>query len=239
MLTRSFEDLAQALRILLEANLQLRRLLSIDRGEAIGTLENAINAKLDAFHNLYDLMQQRGLTQPNWYDVPELCTVLAIRNARHHNMANRIRSLFNYHRYESKNPTKPARYLYVDFPAPPEEKGGDCFDIPLSWFDLDTFLSLPRSESRLRPPSVTAVREYLNAEAIDRCAKVKRVSKERTFFNLVPLTLNAGIALLPHVKPHVSPDSVEATHFLWHFEHVCPAETKTHECAAIKFGLPK
>ncbi len=239
MLTHSFEDLVQTFRVLLESNWNLHQLLPVDRGEAIGTIETAINAKLNAFHNLYDLMHQNGINPPNWYEVPELCTILAIRNARHHNKANRIRNLYNYHRYTAAKPTSLRRYFYVDFPAPPEEEGGDCFDVPLSWFDLDLFLSLPRNESRLRAESASTVREYLDSVSFEAAAKAHRIKKERVFFNFVPLALNAGIVLHRYVKPHVSPDSVEATYFLHHFETVCPALTKAHEYAVVSFRLPK
>ena len=69
MLTHSFEDLAQTFRVLLESNWKLHQLLPVDRAEAIGTIETAINAKLNAFHNLYDLMLQNGVNPPNWYEV--------------------------------------------------------------------------------------------------------------------------------------------------------------------------
>ena len=238
MLTYSFEDLAQAFRVLLESNWKFHTLMPVDTAEAIGTIETAINAKLNAFHSLYDSMLQNGITTVNWYETPELCTLLAIRNARHHNKANRIRSLYNFHRYESDDPQVPESYFYVDFPAPEEEEGGDCFDIPLSWYDLDIFLSLPKSESRLRPEAVSLIREYLNSVAFEVAANRHHIPKERIFFNFVPLALNAGIALHSHVSPHVRPDSTEAQSFLRHFETVCPAITKDHEVQVIRIGFP-
>ncbi|TOC16029.1 hypothetical protein CGJ89_25480, partial [Vibrio parahaemolyticus] len=74
-----------------------QQLISVDRPEAVGNVETSVNAMLNAFHNLYDLMQQELDTPVDWYNTPELCIILAIRNARHHNKANRIRSLYNYH----------------------------------------------------------------------------------------------------------------------------------------------
>ena len=237
MLSYSYEDLAQSFRILLESYLKSHKLLSVDTGEAIGTIETAINANLNSFHNLYDLMSKNSINPPSWYDVPELCTILAIRNARHHNQANRIRSIYNYHRYTEVNPTSVRRYFYVDFPVSQEE-GGDCFDVPLSWFDLDLFLSMPKKESRLRPESALSVREYLNAGVFEAKAEARRIKKERIFFNFVPLVLNAGIALQRYIKEYVRPDSVEATCFLDHFETMCPAQTKTHELRIYTFSLP-
>lgn len=239
VLTYSFEDLAQTFRVLLESHIKLTQLMPVDRAEAIGNIETAVNAKLNAFHNLYDLMRQNKIKAPNWYQTPELCIILAIRNARHHNKANRIRTLYNYHRYTVNEPTETRTYFYVDFPAPPEEEGGDCFDVPLSWSDLDLFLSLPRDESRMRPEARGMVRNYLNADAFEQAAIDASLETNDIFLNFVPLALNAGIALHKHVQPHVRPESTESTHFLYHFGTVCPAMTHSPECGKIRFSLPE
>ena len=166
MLTHSFEDLTQTFRVLLESNQRLKQLIDIDRAEAVGTVETAINAKLNAFHNLYDLMAQELGKPVDWYSVPELCIILAIRNARHHNKANRIRSLWNYHNQVCEKPTNKKKYLYVNSVVPEEEEGGGYFDIPLSWSDLDDLLTLPRNESRLRANARDLIRNYLNADKL-------------------------------------------------------------------------
>ena len=239
MLTHSFEDLAQTFRVLIESNIKFHQLITVDRPEAVGTIETAINAKLNAFHNLYDLMLQ-GLGNPvNWYLEPELCIILAIRNARHHNKANRIRSIYNFHNQVCDNPTDSRRYLYVDFPANLNEEGGDFFDVPLSWSDIDTFFSLPRNESRLRPEAKDIVRNYLNADKFEEEAENEGLSKEDIFINFVPLTLNAGIILYPYIKDHITPDSVEAKSFLDLFESIGSAVTNEHEYEIMQFSLPK
>jgi hypothetical protein len=239
MLTYAFEDLSQAFRILLESHWKFCQLISVDTAEAIGTIETAINAKLNAFHSLYDAMLQNGLTAPSWYETPELCTLLAIRNARHHNKANKIRSLYNFHRYNAADTQSGELYFYVDFPAPEKEEGGDCFDVPLSWYDLDLFLSLPRKESRLRPEAYSLIRRYINAETFEEEAGNQQIPKEKIFFNFVPLSLNAGIALYKYISPHVRTDSTEAQSFLSHFETVGSALTNTHETKVIRFGFPE
>jgi hypothetical protein len=239
VLTHSFEDLAQTFRVLLESNWKFQQLITVDRPEAVGTIETAINAKLNAFHNLYDLMLQDLGNPVDWYSTPQLCVILAIRNARHHNKANRIRSIYNLHTQTCDSPTDKRNYLYVDFPANPEEEGGDFFDVPLSWGDLDTFLSLPRNESRLRPEARELVRTYLNAEEFETEADREGIRKEHIFFNFVPLTLNAGIAIRPYVKDHVTPDSVESKSFLDLFGSIGAAVTTQHEYEILEFSLPK
>ncbi len=239
MLTHSFEDLAQTFRILIESNWKFQQLISVDRPEAVGTIEIAITAKLNAFHSLYDLMSKDLGNPVDWYSTPELCVILAIRNARHHNKANRIRSIYSFHTQTCNSPTEKRNYLCVGFPANPEEDGGEFYDVYLSWGDLDTFLSLPRKESRLRPEAKKIVRAYLNADEFEAEANRKNISKEHIFFNFVPLTLNAGKAIHPYVKDHVTPDSIESKSFLDLFESTGAAVTTQHEYKILEFSLPK
>ena len=239
MLTHSFEDLSQTFRILLESNWKFHQLITVDRAEAVGTIETAINAKLNAFHNLYDLMSQDLDNPVNWYSKPELCIMLAIRNARHHNKANRIRSIYNFHTQVCAKPTDIKNYLYVDFSANPEDEGGDFFDVPLSWADIDIFLSLPRNESRLRPEAKIIVRNYLNADKFEAEAHKNNLRKEDIFINFVPLTLNAGIVLYPYINTYVTPKSVEAKSFLSLFSSSGAAVTHEHEYKYMQFSLPE
>ncbi|MDU7390287.1 hypothetical protein [Atlantibacter hermannii] len=240
MLTHSFEDLAQAFRVLLESNFSFHQLLNVDRAEAIGNLEAGINTQLNAFHNLYDNMIQNELG-PDWYMEPELLVILVIRNARHHNKANRIRTLYNFHRVASANPLEIKNYFYVDFNNSTQEEGGDCFDVPLSWSDIDEMLSLPRQESKLRPEARARVRAYLNADSFEAAATNDGFHKEDIFINYVPLALNAGIALSPFTIDNVAPheDSVEANFFLRHFQRTAPVLTHLHETSVIPFRLPE
>lgn len=239
MLTHSFEDLAQTFRVMVESYFKLNQLITVDRPEAVGTIETAINAKLNAFHSLYDLMQHELRNSVDWYAVPELCILLAIRNARHHNKANRIRSICNYHNQVCESPTDTRNYFYVDFPAPPEENGGDCFDIHLSWTDIDTFLSLSKKESRLKPQARWLIRDYVNADQFEAEAFSQGFTKGDIFINFVPLALNAGIVLYPYIKDHVKTDSIESKYFLHHFKTTGAALTQQHEYKAIRFSLPE
>jgi len=240
MISHAFEDLAQALRVFLEAHYKLNSgLINIDRAEAVGNIEIAFNSVINAFHSLYDSIGKELRHQPiNWYLTPELCLILAIRNARHHNLANKIRNIFNYHVQNNKNPTDKSTYLIVDFPAPPEEENGDCFDFHLSWADFVTLMSLPRAKSRLKNGTEDLIKKYLNSEAFEEYAAYRNVEKDKIFFNVVPLVLNAGIAIHPHIKSSIKPISTESKHFYWHFEHVCPALTKKHEMDFLEISLP-
>jgi hypothetical protein len=123
--------------------------------------------------------------------------------------------------------------------VPPEEEGGGYFDIPLSWSDLDDLLSLHKNDSKLRSSARDLIRTYLNADKFEEEAKALGLTKDDIFFNFVPLSLNAGIALHPFVKDHITPDSVESEFFLKHFANTTPALTKQHDYQEFTFSLPK
>jgi hypothetical protein len=238
MLSHSFEDLAQTFRILIEAQFKLGQLITIDRPEAVGNIETSLNAMLNAFSNLYDLMQQKLNSPIDWYATPELCVVLAIRNARHHNNANRIRTIYNYHVQSSSSPTDTSQYFYVNFPANPNEEGGGFFDVGISWGDLSLLLDMPRRQSRLRSGARELIRDYLNADQFEADAAAAGLTNQDIFINFVPLATNAGIALSPFIRDHIQAASIEASAFLSHFEHVAPAITQSHDSEKIEFMLP-
>jgi len=238
LLNPAFEDLAQAMRVLLEANWRAHSdgLLFVDRAEAVGNIETGVNAVVNALHSLSDAMQKQLPESPSWYDIPETAVLLAVRNARHHNKANKIRNLYNVHVQETDDPAEMRDYIVVDFPA--EEEGADTFDVYLSWADLDEFLSLPSRESHIRAPAVQSVRAYLDADQFRRHAQQYEMPLGRVFFNLVPLIVNAMIKLTPFFDGHINPKSSEARTFSTLFRYVLPASTKMHDVKQIRIFLP-
>ena len=75
LIEHSFEELAQSLRILLEANWRANQggLLMVDRAEAVGNIETALTSVLNAFHSLYDAIEkQLGSNPIDWYKLESL-----------------------------------------------------------------------------------------------------------------------------------------------------------------------
>lgn len=240
LIENAFEHVAQSLRILLEADLRANRggLLFVDRAEAVGNIETALSSVLNAFHSLYDaIRKQLGNNSIDWYRNGPLATILAIRNARHHNKANRIRTLYTYHTQEAERLDRMAQYVHVDFPLP--EKGADTFDVYMSWADLHQFLSLPKSESQIRPDTGTIIRNYLSSEKFSGYASYYELSESRVFFNIVPLLVNAAAKIVPAIKSHLQGTSMESEFFVEHFSTVENADTKNHEVNCGPFVLPE
>lgn len=229
-ITDSFEDLSHALRVLLEADARAHRqgLLQLDRAEAVGNIEIALAAVLNAFHSLYDALEKEGHASIiDWYQTPELATVLILRNARHHNHANKIRTMYTYYAQEAEKIGRMETYVLVDFPA--REDGADTFDVYISWADMKALLALPSQTTRIRKPIGQAILKYLGAAKYKSYASHYGIGEERVFFNVIPLLVNAAVKLVPSIKDHVSPRSMESETYLTAFQHILPADTTKHE----------
>lgn len=217
--TDAFEDLAHALRILLEANIRAHTggLMQVDRDEAIGNIEGALTTTFNAFHSLYDAMEKGGARgRVDWYAMAPLATILTLRNARHHNHAKKIRTLYSYYVQETPNLRALNTLVLVDYPS--VEDGAQTFDLHLSWSDLRTLFSLPRKETRIRPEVETAVRSYLGADRFAEYAARYDLAEDRVFFNVVPVIVNAALTVVPQIKDFVSPRSMEAGTYLHAFD---------------------
>lgn len=229
-LSVAFEDLAQSLRVLLEANDKAHRqgLIQLDRAEAVGNIEMGLAAVLNSFHSLYDAMGKSGHDSlVSWYDTPELATILTLRNARHHNLARKVRTIYTYYVQEAEKIGHMEMYLLVDFPA--EEDGADTFDVYMSWSDFRELLQLPQQESKLRPTVTSAITQYLGTSRFKEYADCYQLDERRVFFNVVPLIVNAAIKVIPKIKHLVQPRSTESKTFSTLFDHVLPAKTAEHE----------
>lgn len=228
-MTDAFEDLSHALRVLLEAHLKAAQgLLLIDRAEAVGNIENALGSVLNAFHSLYDAMEKSGHgSLVDWYGTPELATVLVLRNARHHNQARKIRTLYSYYLQTAKIVGRTEIFTLVDFPA--GEEGADTFDVYLSWEDLKHLFSIPVSETRIRAQTAQLIRQYLGASKFSEYAENDGLTEDRVFFNVVPLVVNAATKLTPCILDLIEPRSMEAKVYLSLFKDLIPSDTTNPE----------
>ena len=233
----TFEDLAHALRVLLEADFRAKAggLLHVDRAEAVGNIESALAGVLNSFHSLYDATSKDGSLSIDWQATPELSTILALRNARHHNHAKKIRTLYTFYNQEAEKVGRMETYVLVDFPA--TEDGGDTFDLYLSWKDLKHLLSMPQSTTRIRLANAEAIRKYLGAGRFAAYAKGYDQSEDRVFFNIVPLICNAAAILVPKIFSLVTPQSTESQTYLWLFSDMPQSDTSKPEvnCGPVAF----
>jgi hypothetical protein len=240
LISIAFEELSQSLRVLPEACFRAHAggLLRVDRAEAVGNIETALGSILNSFHSLYDAIEKEVGAHPvDWYATAELATVLAIRNARHHNQANRIRTLYTYHVQESARPTDLETYLLIDFPS--KDEGADTYDLYVSWKDFELLLSLPRSQTRLRPETCLLIRNYLGADRFGAYSRRFRLPKRKAFVNAIPLFVNAAAKVVPAIRHRINPSSTESRFFRDHFATVARADTGKPELHKFRFFLPE
>jgi hypothetical protein len=236
----SFEELSQSLRVLLEADNNANRggLLFVDRAEAVGNIETGLTGVLNSFHSLYDAIGKQLEKSPiDWYKSAPLALILIIRNARHHNTANRIRTLYAYHTQEARSLEHMEQYILVDFTC--SDEGADTFDLYVSWIDLKNLFSLPEKETRIRKETINIINEYLNTEKFIEYAECYELDESRVFFNIIPLFVNAAATIVPLIKDYCDSESTEASFFVNHFTTVVKANTKDHDVNCGPFVLPK
>jgi hypothetical protein len=234
----AFDDLAHSLRRLLEAHWHAHRggLLRVDRNEAIGNIEGALTGAFNAFHSLYDAMGKGPSRTFSWWDSGPLTTVLSIRNARHHNKANKIRTLYTHHAREAARPDRMESYILVDFRSPDPE--ASTFEVYLSWQDLDELLRMSPAESRLKPSSAELVRSYLRSEKFLGYSEFYHVPEASVFFNIIPIFVDAGYSVYPVLEGSLNAFSTEGEAFKATFSQGLFNLMDEPEVACGPFALP-
>lgn len=80
IIARAIDTLANAMRIYAEANARFDELKKVDLQEAIDNLDRAFEAKLEAFHSLYDVDKKDF----DYFENADTAVILLLRNAIHH-----------------------------------------------------------------------------------------------------------------------------------------------------------
>lgn len=215
MICDRFETLAQAFRVFSEQKLKFPTLFLLDAPEAVGNLDHAIDAILNAFHGLFDAAKHEAKDAFNFYDDPFCAFVLRLRNARHHNQANGLRNIYRRARLEAQ----PTNYLLVDFAA--HEEGGNYSEYYVSWADV---LAIHAVQPIKYAASVAAGCDAIKANEFEVWCVGHGYSDEQIFVNLVPILAAACASCMGALKDFVTPQSVEAEAFLHIFTEVATAK---------------
>lgn len=238
LVAQAFDDLAHAMRVLLEARIGANQLFRVDYAEAVGNIEAGLSRVLDSYHSLYDAMEKEAIrTRVDWYATPELCAILALRNARHHNLCGKVRTIFRYHDNTVTPPSTKKKYLIVSYP--PGDEDATSIDLPLSLGDLTALLALPLSESRLRKSTREIIESYMALPQVIEEGKRQGFDVKQMFFDVVSLIVNAGIALRPHIADRIQHLSTESKHFDVHFKIVPYAKMTQPDYAVVIFFRPE
>lgn len=236
-LARSFESLAQSMRVLTEALFRYGELVAIDRPEAIGNVEQSFASLLNSFHSLGDAVQ-REEDGPNWSSEPSFSTLRVIRNARHHNHANGIRTIFSFHSDTADIRSVSKEYLVFDAfgesgQVPP------LLNLPISLSDILVLLEIDPAISRISLNLRGSLQSYMGIQNIVDRAQILGFTPERIFLATNPFTLAAGKVVSGYLNGRISLDSVEARSFMDLFATLPLPNFAQPLVHKIRFSLPE
>lgn len=196
------DKLSNTMRMYSETRFNFERLKLVDKEEAINNLDRAFEAKLEAFHSLYDVTK----SDFNYFEHADTALLILIRNAIHHRdhdlfiswnkemllnggleRNNGAEFLLTSNRVCDKPPVM--QYYY---------KLEDVF------FRLDKSLGSPFLENRMRTQQkedlLKMLDEQLKFKDIVDYAKSERYPIKQIYLNLIPIFTSAVVKVFTELK---------------------------------------
>ena len=190
----AISNLANYMRLYTEAHSRFASLFDVDREEAIHNMERAFEAKLEAFHTLYDVSKDHF----PYFDHGDTCALIALRNAIHHrdhplfqglmsdlwlrgdpNQWNGATYLLARHRMSSEGMLPMTAYFKLDdfrLRLDPEA------DSPY----LDRFLKGAKAFQRF-----CLIRDELGLDAIRQVSEAERYPDNQVYVDMMPVFVSA------------------------------------------------
>lgn len=200
---RAIGVLANTMRLYVETYIRFGELFDIDREEAINNLDRAFEAKLNAFHSLYDV--SKGLF--SYFDHGDTALLIAVRNALHHH-ENPLFHSFLSRLYLEDDPSRwqGASFLLASYPtrhgAPIIMSHAIRLDDICARLDptraspqLDTHVKGSRAMERFR-----VIERDLALGEILRKGAVERYPEDQIYVDLVPLFTSAVCRVFKALK---------------------------------------
>jgi hypothetical protein len=195
--------LANTMRLYVESQLRFNELFAIDREEAIDNVDRALEAKLEAFHTLYDVSKS---VFP-YFDHADTSLLIAMRNAIHHRNHPLFRSL--KHRLFLEH--RPSKWRGASFLLAAHGTPNGAPPMMSHHFQLADFRARldPSVSSPYLDITVTAdkaqrradlVEKQLSLAAIDTQATKERYPKDQVYLDLVPIFISAAVRVFKALK---------------------------------------
>jgi len=193
ILQLSIEKLSNAMRIYAENSENFHRLRLIDEEEAINNLDRAFEAKLEAFHSLYDVSKK----YVSYFDYADTNLLIVLRNAIHHRNHLLFRSWNSeMHLNGGMKKMSGALFLLVNH----EIK--DAIKISQYYYKLDDILDR-LDESRNSPyiagkmtrdqrlASLNLTLEGLGINSVIHKRKTEGFPSSQVYINIIPIYISA------------------------------------------------
>lgn len=191
----AISNLANTMRLYVEAHMRFGELFRVDREEAIHNVDRAMEAKLEAFHRLYDVSKRRFA----YFDFADCSLLIALRNAIHHRNHPLFQSLqselwllcdnpsswrgaaflLGRHWVKDETPSLMEYHLRLeDFQARLDPDGASPY--------RDTATSIERARSRF-----TLIERGLGFEQIRKKAAADHYPSKQVYLDVMPIFISA------------------------------------------------
>lgn len=199
---QAIKKLANSMRIYVETHINFQRLKGIDLEEAIDNLDRAFEAKLEAFHSLYDVTK----ADLDYFSNGDTATIILMRNAIHHRDHLLFQS-WNHSMALDKGYKKHlgAEFLLADY---------DVLDSPVRmkyfykledfYLRIDSNLESPYLDLRMRAKNRKKLLAQLNNDLrfsdIKKEAESERYPIRQVYINVIPIFISATSRVFKTLK---------------------------------------
>jgi hypothetical protein len=185
--------LANSMRLFGEANFKFEKLKKIDLEEAVHNLDRTFEAKLEAFHSLYDVDK----TELDYFAHADTAALIMLRNALHH----RDHPLFSSWNEEMALNGGIGRSQGAEFIFVAHEVVGaghtmrQCYRLDDFYLRLDETLGSPHLEGRMGPRNrkklLKQVSSELQFKEISTHAASNSYPSHQVYLNVMPIFVSA------------------------------------------------
>ncbi|UGA56941.1 hypothetical protein [Vibrio sp. VB16] len=192
---QALSKLANAMRIYGEAHMNFNRLKLVDAEEAIDNLDRAMEAKLEAFHSLYDVTKDLF----DYFEHADTAVLIMLRNAVHH----RNHLLFKTWNQEMGLNEGHKKYFGGEFLLASHEilTSGymmkHMYKLEDFYLRVDPSLGSPDIEDRMsdknRGKLLSQFEKGLNFGELKKYAKSERYPLKQVYINIIPIYISAAV----------------------------------------------
>lgn len=198
----AIDKLANSMRIYVETTINFNHLKNVDLEEAVNNLDRAFEAKLEAFHSLYDVTKDKF----KYFDNADSALLILLRNAIHHRnhllfrswnyemllndgLKNHSGAEFLLSSHDVVNASHVMKYFY---------KLDDIFA------RVDPEINSPYLEDRMNKKSrdklIYQLKKPLNLELVSEHAKNNRYPSKQIYLNIIPIFISSVCKVFKALK---------------------------------------
>jgi hypothetical protein len=187
IIANAIEKLSNTMRIYIQMSIRFPQLRLLEEEEAINNLDRAFEAKLEAFHSVYDVTKD----EISYFDYADTSFLIMLRNAIHHNNHFLFKS-WNYEMHLNSGMKKYAdgTFLLVNYNVS-DKKTVSKYFIKLE----DIFNRIEDENNRLkkdqREELLRLCNQDLSFTRILEYARTERFPIKQVYINVIPIFMRS------------------------------------------------